>query len=247
MQALWFSVYDFSNNYKDTMPSFIDAKPFDWASDLKQRAEDIKQELANYLEQQQLQSYFNASMVSKQNSWKTVSLKTWDVNLFKNQLHFPITTSLLNKYPQIVSASFNLLEPQAHILPHCGDTNAIYRCHLGIDIPAELPECGFRVNNEKQAWHNNEWLIFLDAYNHEAWNNSSKARYIFLIDVMREEFVTEQQKVCSTVLTSLFMQKHFNPFKNALLQRPQLVTLIAKSLRPFASLALRMSNYIKLF
>lgn len=243
----WYSVYDFSNNYKDTLPSFFEAQQFDWANELKKHSLEIKQELATYLENQQLQSYFNSSMVSKQDSWKTVALKTWDINLYKNQKQFPLTTSLLNKFPQIISASFNLLESQSHILPHCGDTNAIYRCHLGIEIPAQLPECGFRVNDEKKSWQNGEWLIFLDAYHHEAWNNSSHARYIFLIDVMREEFAEQKQQVCSTVLTSLFMQKHFNMFKDLLLRRPLLVKVLAKSLRPFASLSLRFSNYFKLF
>lgn len=144
---------------------------------------------------------------------------------FKTQIHFPLTSSLLNKYPQIISASFNLLEPQSTILPHCGDTNAIYRCHLGLDIPAQLPDCGFRVNSEKRSWQNGEWLIFLDAYNHEAWNNSLQARYILVIDVMRDEFIEQKQAVCSTVLTSLFMQNVLISLKNSYLN-----TLVSKSI-----------------
>lgn len=247
MPSLWFSIYDFSFNYKGNEPPFFEPSTFDWAIELEQNAGLIKQELLQYLTEHHLESYFNASMVSKKNSWRTIALKTWSVELYKNQKSFPVTTSLINKYPQIISASFNLLEPGSKIVPHSGDTNAIYRCHLGLEIPAGLPDCGFRVKDEKRAWENNKWLIFLDAYDHEAWNNSGKERYIFLMDVMRDEFKSRKHLVCSTVLTSLFLQKRASMFKVSFEKRPLLVKVITKTLRPFAQLALYISNTVKLF
>lgn len=247
MPDLWFSIYDFSFNYKGDEPSYIDAKQFNWANDLQLNVDSIKEELNSYLQTHQLQGYFNSSMVSKKNSWRTIALKTWNIQLFKNQKQFPVTTALLNKYPQIISASFNLLESNSKILSHCGDTNAIYRCHLGIKIPEGLPNCGFKVKDELRAWENNQWLIFIDAYTHEAWNNSNNDRYILLLDVLRDEFKPKKNYVCSTVLTSLFLQKRVENHKWLLLTKPWLVKIITRSLRPFAQTALYLSNSFKLF
>jgi aspartyl/asparaginyl beta-hydroxylase (cupin superfamily) len=242
VQKIWFSIYDFSFDYKGTENAFIDDNNFDWAKELSTNTDKILDELKQYITTNDLQSYFNTSMVSKKNSWKTISLRTWDVQLFKNQKHFPFTTSLINKYPQIVSASFNLLESNSKIIPHCGDTNAIYRCHLGLEIPSGLPDCGFKVKGDSRAWEKGKWLVFMDAYNHEAWNDTNKERYIFLIDVVRYEFLPKKKFVCATVLTSLFLQKRAENYKLTLFTKPILVTCMAKMLRPFAQVAIFMVN-----
>lgn len=247
MRATWFSIFDFSFDYSGGERPFINPDEFLWAADLKANAPLIKKELFNYLTKHQLKSYFNSSMMSKENSWRTISLKTWSIELFKNQKEFPITNALIKKYPQILSTSFNLLESNSKILPHCGDTNAIYRCHLGIDIPEGLPNCGFRVRDESRAWENNEWLIFMDAYNHEAWNNSSKDRYILLVDVLRDDYIVEKNHVCGTVLTSLFIQKWMGRIKIDLINYPFLIKIVAKSLIPFARISVFFANRFKLF
>ncbi|HEX8517260.1 MAG TPA: aspartyl/asparaginyl beta-hydroxylase domain-containing protein [Bacteroidia bacterium] len=247
MQKLWFSIYDFSFNYPGPEPAFADPVRFEWANELATETEKIKQELKDYISHHQLEAYFNSSMVSKQHSWKTIALKTWGVQLFKNQKQFPYTTSLINKYPEIVSASFNLLEPGSSIHPHCGDTNAIYRCHLGLEVPAGLPTTGFKVKGEAKAWKNGEWLIFMDAYEHEAWNHSTEKRYIFLIDVIRPEFRDKKKLVCSTVLTSLYLQKRAEKLKLLLKMNPLLITAITRMLRPLAQSAISIANALKIY
>lgn len=247
MRPLWFSIFDFSFDYKGSEPAFIDPQPFSWAADLKINYVAIKQELSDYLEKRQLKSYFNTSMVSRQNSWRTISLKTWNIELYKNQKDFPVTSALLKKHPEIISASFNLLEPRSKILPHCGDTNAIYRCHLGLEIPSGLPDCGFRVKEEKRGWKNGEWLVFMDAYNHEAWNDTDKDRYIFLIDVIREEYYNERYKIGATVLSSLFLQKWLGRWGVHLVKRPLLVKTMARTAQPFARLSVYLANLFKWF
>jgi aspartyl/asparaginyl beta-hydroxylase (cupin superfamily) len=247
MPSTWYSIYDFSFDYKGIEPSFIKPDEFDWASELKANGPLIKDELFKYLSKHDLKSYFASSMVSRNNSWRTISLKTWSIELFKNQKEFPITNALIKKYPQIISASFNLLEPNSKILPHCGDTNAIYRCHLGLEIPEGLPNCGFRVRDENRAWENNEWIIFMDAYNHEAFNNSTKERYIFLLDVLRDEFSSQKKQVCATVLSSLFIQKLTGRLHLDLTKYPFFVKVIIKLLVPFARISVYLVNLFKWF
>ncbi len=87
----------------------------------------------------------------------------------------------------------------------------------------------------------------MDAYDHEAWNNSSKDRYIFLIDILRDEFKQHKQLVCSTVRTSLFLQKRAENHKVLLNLKQVHITLIAKVLRPFALVATNFCNFLKIF
>ncbi len=247
MSKLWFSIFDFTFLYKGDEPSYINSSSFNWANELELNATIIKNELATYLDKHNLESYFNTSMVTKKNSWRTIALKNWNIELYKNQLFFPQTTALLNKYPQIISASFNLLESKSKILPHCGDTNGIYRCHLGLDIPEGLPLCGFKVRGEEKAWQNNKWLIFMDAYTHEAWNDSDKDRYIFLIDVLRDEFKNQKNEIYSTVRASLFLQKRAEKFKRLQTVNPKIIKLLTLILKPFALFATFMCNKLKIY
>lgn len=247
MHKIWFSIYDFSFDYKGNENAFIEAENFNWAKELSFNTEKIVHELRKYIKSNNLPSYFNTSMVSKKNSWKTISLKTWGIEHFKNQKEFPLTTSIISKYSQIVSVSFSLLEPASNILPHCGDTNAIYRCHLGLDIPGKLPDCGFKVKNEERSWENGKWLFFMDAYNHEAWNYTNKERYILIVDVLRDEFLNEKPYVCSTVLTSLYLQRRAERYNFLLFKRPVTVKIIAKVLRPVAQIGIFMVNKLKFY
>lgn len=243
MLRTWFSIFDFSFDYKGAEPPFASLQGFGWAAETEQHYAEIKKELNAYLSAHSLQSYFNASMVAKKDSWKTISLKTWDIELFKVQKHFPYLSSVLKRYPEIVSASFSLLEPNSTILPHCGDTNAIYRCHFGIEVPAGLPGCGLKVKGEDKAWEEGKWFAFMDAYRHEAWNNTDKARLVFIIDVMRPEFVSERKYVCSTVRTSLFLQRRVKDITS----KPVFIKISATILRPFIRMGIATANLLKFY
>jgi len=243
MSKLWFSIYDFSFDYKGTESAFTDPYIFSWAAEYEKHFETLKKELEQYLQGHQLKSYFSSSMVSQENSWKTISLKTWGIEMYKVKKHFPVLCSVLEKYPEIVSASFSMLEPKSQIKPHCGDTNAVYRCHMGMDVPAGLPDCGLKVKDESRAWQNGKWFAFMDAYKHEAWNNTDKPRYVFTVDVMRNEFKDKQKYVCATVRTSLFMQKRFP----GMLNKPLLTKITASLLRPLIQLGIFTVNKLKYY
>jgi ornithine lipid ester-linked acyl 2-hydroxylase len=247
MRKLWFSLYDFSFEYKGDEPSFIENENFAWANDFKNHYNDILTELKSYLKENELEGYFNTSMVSKPKSWKTISLKNWGIQLFKNQKKFPITTSIISKYPEILSFSFNLLEAKSSILPHCGDTNGIYRCHFGLEIPESLPNCGFRVRDELRSWENGQWLIFMDAYHHEAFNHTDKSRYILVIDVLRPEFKSRKNKIIATVRTSLFLQKRAQTMKFLLKMPKFFIYSLAFILSPFALIATKVFNLLKIY
>jgi ornithine lipid ester-linked acyl 2-hydroxylase len=247
MQGAWFHIHNKNDRYKGTEPAFADPAAFRWTEEFEKNADAIRAELAAYLSHHQLVSYFISSMVSRPDSWKTISITTWGIEQFKNQHYFPVTNALIKKYPEIVSASFNLLKAKSRINPHCGDTNTIYRCHFGLEIPAGLPYCGLRVKGETREWQKDKWLIFMDAYEHEAFNLSEKDRFVFVVDVIRNEFSTERKKICATVRLSLFLQRRWEHSSFLRNLSPATIGLITKGGQPFMSLAIRLVNLMKVY
>lgn len=247
MQKEWYNIYNVHDEYHGTEPSFEDPAKFRWTKEFEENYEAIYVELKEYLKNHNLIGYFIKSMVSRENSWKTIPLRTWGIQQFKNQKHFPITYSIIQKYPEITSSSFNLLEAKSKILPHLGDTNTVYRCHLGLDIPAGLPDCAFRVREEVRSWENGKWLIFMDAYNHEAYNNSDRDRFIFVVDILRDEFKNDKEKVCATVMTSLFLQKRWQKYPFLKKLSPGSIKFLAKCLHPFTRFAILCVNLFKVY
>lgn len=183
-------------------------------------------------------------MVNKHGTWKTISLKWWNIHLYENHRYFPKTIEIFEQIPGFVSLSFNLLEAGGHIVPHNGDTNAIYRCHLGIKIPDTIPNCGFRVEDEWRSWEEGKLLVFVDALNHEAINISDSPRFIMLFDIIREEYLHKTKRICATVMTSLFMQKRAEKFILAYKSPIKLQIFIAKVLIPFAYIAIPIRNLL---
>jgi aspartyl/asparaginyl beta-hydroxylase (cupin superfamily) len=243
---IWFSLYDFSFNYKGEEPDFVEDE-YDWAIDFQKNWILIRDELNSYLNLHEPEAYFNSSMVNTKNTWKTISLKWWDIEFRKRQAYFPITSSILKKYPELLSLSFNQLEPQGRILPHCGDTNAIYRCHLGLEVPDQLPATGFRVREETRSWEEGKWLVFMDAYNHEAFNQSDRKRVIMVVDVLRPEFKHNRKKVISVVLTSLFLQKRAQQLAFLYKLPHGMIRIVAFPLRPMAYFGMKIVNWLNLY
>jgi len=217
---LWFS--EGGTPFTGSEPFYFDTAPFAWVKDLEQNWTVIRDELELLLKEHasQLVPYANGSMMSRPNQWRTFGMMFWTLPGRSNRQRCPRTWALIRKIPNLCAASFNLLEPNTTIKPHHGDTNAIIRCHLGIRIPAPAPRCGFRVGSEVRSWEEGKMLMFCDAHEHTAWNNSSQQRYILVLDVMRPEFANRRIHVASRVLASIgvsifyhrfdWMRRHFS-------------------------------------
>lgn len=244
--ALWFSILSKDAKYASDEEKFMSSEYFEWTKNSAQTAEIIKTELLSYLNNHGLQSYFNTRMAEDVRKWKTLSLKWWGLEFYTNQKYFPQTTAFINSIPHLVSASFNLLESHSRIFPHCGDTNGIYRCHLGLIIPDTLPSCGFRVEDEQRGWKEGEWLIFIDAKEHEAWNNTDKSRFIFVIDIIRPSFVDQKKYINGVVLTGLFLQRRAErfPVLYKLYGLLFLRKVVVKGLLPFCWVARYLRNFL---
>ncbi len=229
---------------KETGLGFYDPNRFDWAAEVEANWESIEAEVTKFIQNHQslIQPYFNTSMVLGKNKWSAFGFRFWLWGLNKNARECPNTMRILSRIPHLVSASVSLIGPNTEIKEHRGDTNAIYRCHLGLKIPEGLPNCGFAVAGEEKAWHEGKLLIFNDAAKHRAWNHSDSTRYVLLFDVIRPEFVPKKYTICSRVLAGIRMQmiRRKRPFidKSPLFIR----RIIATSNRILIYLILRLRN-----
>ncbi|MCB9188351.1 MAG: aspartyl/asparaginyl beta-hydroxylase domain-containing protein [Flavobacteriales bacterium] len=201
--------------YQSEEPNFYDPNDFKWAEEIKALTAEVKIEILKILNDRggDLIPYYSEAVSTDKNKWVTLAFKTWGIDVKENLLKAPTISQFLQRHPYIVSASMNLLKPHSTLNRHQGDTNAIFRCHLGISVEASLPELGFEVEGEKRSWQEGDLLIFIDAKEHAAWNNSNSNRLIFLFDVIREEFLPDQKKICINVRAFLLLQWIGGKFK----------------------------------
>jgi aspartyl/asparaginyl beta-hydroxylase (cupin superfamily) len=204
---IWYGL--FGEPYKGIEPAFFNTENLSWTKILENNAQTIIDELKVVFQEKNgiLKPYFSEDMQSKKNNWRTIGFYFWGKKNHAINKMFPKTSRILKQIPNIISASINMLEAHSEIKPHFGDTNAIYRCHFGLQIPEGLPLCGFKVENEWRRWEEGKILVFLDAYTHSSINDTDKNRFILLIDVIRPEFVDNKTKICSFVLTMLTMYR----------------------------------------
>lgn len=204
---LWFNDLDPLAKYQGDEPSFINVEKMEEVQAILAGLDICYAELKNYLSHFEMDPYFNTSLVNKDKDWQTIGLRAWALPLLKKQAHFPETMKILKQYPGMLTFSFNKLEPNSTIKPHCGDCNATYRIHIGLEIPSGLPDCGFRVREEKREWQKGKAFGFFDAFEHTAWNHTNQPRYIILMDLIRPEFKSYRRYICFRVLASLLLQK----------------------------------------
>jgi aspartyl/asparaginyl beta-hydroxylase (cupin superfamily) len=187
--------------------SFYDPSPYPWVRLVESNWKVIRDELTQVIERERnlLESYPDEDKTNRKGAWKTAGMLYWSFESRKYIAAFPRTWSILKAIPNLTSASMLLLEPMSTIKPHIGDTNAMLRCHLGLVIPAAAPRCGFRVAGTVVSWQEGKILIFNDAHEHTAWNNTNEKRYILSFDVMRPEFVNMRGWVSSQVLGNIYL------------------------------------------
>ena len=241
---LWFSLFH-KRPYVGNELDYPDISGIKGIQALETNSLIIYDELENYLQKHVLESQFNLTMVENPKSWKVRSLRVWGVEMYDIQRHFPETLKLLAGVNGVINIGFNLLEPRAIIKPHCGDTNAIIRCHLGLVIPEENEKCAIKVNDNIRHWKQGKVIGFTDAYDHEAWNKTDKRRIILLFDVLKPEYISKKYKISGVVLASLYIQQIANFFPKLYTINPVWLYPISYPLSFVIRILIPVRNYFK--
>lgn len=223
---------------------FYDTKAFSWVSDLEDNYQTVRNELLEYVaqEKEKIKPYFNSNLVTKKSIWRTSAFLFWKWNFRKNQEACPKTMELLQKIPNLISASVSILEPGSEIKPHRGDTNGIMRGHLPLKVPTDNTSLGFKVNEEVIVWEEGKLVLFNDAAYHSAWNLADTDRIVMIIDVVRPEFSSQSFRISSRILSSLIFQNLTLKF-GVLKRIPQVMkNFLIKFNAIFINLLLRLQN-----
>jgi aspartyl/asparaginyl beta-hydroxylase (cupin superfamily) len=204
----WFSFTE-NGKFEGSEPAFFDISEKSWSKLLSENYLVIKTEFEKFKEENELIPYYNQNLASDFKKWQIQPLYFWGKKNKVIEGFFPKTFHLIEQIDGLLSCSFSVLHPHTHIKPHVGDSNVMYRCHLGLSVPGGIEETGIRVQNEKREWREGSLFAFCDAYEHEAWNNTDEERLVLIVDVVREEFIQKKTQICREVNASIFWQLKF--------------------------------------
>jgi len=205
--------YSYKRNKYTGHTAYYDLHGVAWYNKLESELPQIREKTLRFLQGNiDGHEYFNAKMVEG-SRWESITFLFWGLRNEKVIAQGAGIMEYFRNIPGFVSLSVSTLQPRTHIKPHHGDTDAIYRIHIPISIPAGLPDCGLKVNGIDRPWRNDEIIVFNDACVHEAWNMTDKARMVLIMDVIREEFLSAQKQICRNVLSSFKYQFFTLKFK----------------------------------
>lgn len=195
---------------------FYDPTSFSWAEKLAAATGEIVQELQAVLETGQgLQPYVakeeqgpsgHVNALLDDNKWQAFFLYKDGEPIEENIARCPNTMKALQEipFPKIKGRGpmvlFSILQPGAKIAPHTGFLNTRLICHLPLIAPAN---CYLRVGNEVREWQQGKLMIFNDAIEHEAWNDSNETRVVMIFDIWRPELTQAEQGDIANLLSAV--------------------------------------------
>ena len=207
--------YPYQGAYKGDSPPYYDLNGIAWYDQLKQNIPEIRAKLLAFLEMDGVDiiQFFNKGAVEDKGWWGGIAFMFWGLKNEKLMHKGKDVFEYFKNIPGLVSLSVSVLKPKTRLKEHIGDTDAIYRIHIPIYIPAPLPDCGITVSGITKPWIDDDIIVFCDAHAHSAWNMTDKTRIVIIMDVIKEEFLPETDKICATVLASMKFQLITNKYK----------------------------------
>lgn len=212
MNTVWYSYHGIP--YRGSCPAYYDLSKVGWFKGLCESQLKIKELALEYLNREgiRVEKYFNETLVAGEQQWQISPFIFWGNRDTDNILKGMQLIQHFGTIPGLVGLAISILPAHTAVKPHYGDTDAVYRIHIPVLIPAELPDCGLKVNGIERSWKESQPLVFCDAHLHEAWNNSEQTRVLIIADVLREEFIPIQESVCRNVLSLLKLQQLLNRY-----------------------------------
>jgi ornithine lipid ester-linked acyl 2-hydroxylase len=168
-------------------PCVHDPAAFPWAAGVEREWRLIRSELDRVLvrkaELPNVQDLMaDAATLSRDAGWKIFPLVAYGLRSQPNIDLCPHTWRIVQSIPGLTTAMFSILEPGRRIPPHRGPYNGVLRLHLGLIVPEPRERTAIRVGPERRHWQEGQALIFDDAYEHEAWNDTGGLRVVLFVD-----------------------------------------------------------------
>lgn len=172
--------------------AILDKSYFPWICVLEERWHEIRDEAVR-IRTEDIPSLgdisFDHGRIAADRRWKSFFLKGYGYRMGNNYTRAPITASLIDKVPGLVTASFSVMEAGGHIPRHWGMTKGMLTYHLALKVPTEREKCRIHIEGTDglrvMAWEEGRSFIFDDMCNHEVWNETDEDRYLLLIQIRR--------------------------------------------------------------
>jgi ornithine lipid ester-linked acyl 2-hydroxylase len=127
----------------------------------------------------------DAQSITQDAGWKMFLLTAYGITSRANIALCPETWRILQRIPGLKTAMFSVFQPGKRLPPHRGPYNGVLRFHLGLLVPAGDDKIGIRVGPEVRHWKEGSGLVFDDAFEHEAWNETDQARVVLFVDFVK--------------------------------------------------------------
>jgi beta-hydroxylase len=168
-------------------PCVYDNANFAWAAEIESEWKLIRHELDRVLprtdELPNIQDITpDASSITQDAGWKVFLLVAYGIKSKPNIELCPETWRIVQKIPGLKTAMFSVFRPGKRLPPHRGPYNGVLRLHLGLLVPDHDTNLGIRIGSEVCDWKEGSALIFDDAYEHEAWNETEQPRVVLFVD-----------------------------------------------------------------
>jgi beta-hydroxylase len=201
MEPLYFRIY---GDYRGPGPIFYPREECPWLAEIERHWQTIRSEFEehHYRQRRALSDSYVPDDVEV-SGWRSVNFVTYLHWYRPNCERFPKTVAILRTIPHLTSAFINLLEPHARLPEHNGDTNTTYRCHLGLVVPSEGPDCRLLVGGAEHGWREGHAFAFNEAFRHTVWNDTDRDRIVLVFDVMKPEYRSRKRRICGAVLGAI--------------------------------------------
>jgi len=168
-------------------PCVYDTVRFQWAADVERAWPRIRAELDRVMARKDdlpnMQDITpDAAAITEDEHWKMFLFVAYGVESRANMALCPETWNCVRRIPGLCTAMFSILDPGKRLPPHRGPYNGVLRLHLGLVVPEPKELAGIRIGDQVRHWEEGRALIFDDAYEHEAWNDTGAPRVVLFVD-----------------------------------------------------------------
>ena len=168
-------------------PTVYDNAMFPWVASIECEWQTIREELDRVMQRRAglppMQDITpDAAAITQDTGWKVFLLMAYGIKSRPSIALCPETWRIVRQIPGLKTALFSVFEPGKHLPPHRGPYNGVLRLHLGLLVPEPNERVAIRVGPDVRRWQEGRVLIFDDAYEHEAWNETDKPRVVLFVD-----------------------------------------------------------------
>jgi aspartate beta-hydroxylase len=135
--------------------------------------------------------------------WRLFILKAYGTPIPRNMAQCPRLAALVQRMPDVLSASFSFLAPGKHIPAHRGPFRGVLRFYMPLAMPHDergRPAAVLRIDGQDHCVDEGQCLLWDDTYVHEIKNRSDDVRAALLLDVRRHSMPIDM-----TVLSNLLI------------------------------------------